>query len=200
MGQDNDNCELTCLTFVPSLCFIAASGGNALKRLPLILLFLICLVATTPCQEPSLFLAEMDMRLGMAQTTVVNQLLKKYELRTFNRPDAYLILTRGDQFEVIGTVAFSNGKLSYASKDWYSTKVGDGYKLADTLFAILSKFQESGEIVSKITTNIVREPNTSIQSIIIRYGKREVSVLISEINESKSVTVSESIRLVPLTR
>ena len=172
-----------------------------MKRALFIFLAILSTTHFAMAQEASLLLAGMEMRIGMPQATVINHLSEYYDLKEFNRPDAYLIfekkLSAQDQIRIIGQVAFDKGKLTYAVKEWFSEEVGAAYKLVDALHSVLTQMEQRGEFVATIETRTLREPDTTIQEIKLAFGKRWITIYTSEIKGSKNVGISETIRYAP---
>lgn len=141
------------------------------------------------------------MRIGTPQTTVVDYLLKYYDLKQSGGPNAYLIferkLNQNDEYKMVGQVTFTKGKLTYAVKDWYSADMGTGYKLVDALHAVLTQMEKNGETVAKIETSVIREPDVTVQNIILGFGKKWVTISMSDYKGSKNVQVTETIRFAP---
>lgn len=74
-------------------------------------------------------------------------------------------------FKSIGQVALDRGRLVYAVKEWYYAEGANGFKLVDTLQAVLTQAEQRGETVATIETRTSREPNLTIQEI--KTGLRE---------------------------
>lgn len=172
-----------------------------MKKLLLAFAFLLCITHLAIAQEPSLRLGGLEMRIGMAQTKVMDYLLKYYEVKQFSRTDSYLIyerkLNQNDEYKSVGQAAFDKGKLTYAVKDWYSADVGTGYKLVDVLHAVLTQLEQNGETVATIETGVIREPDATVQNIKLSFGKKWVTITMSDYKGSKNVQVTETIRFAP---
>lgn len=172
-----------------------------MKKVILAALFMLTLVRWAVAQEPSLWLGGMEMRIGMRQTTVMDSLSKYYDLRQFTRPGSYLIYERKRNEDVdpktIGQVAFDNGRLIYAVKEWYDAEVGSGIKLVDVLHAVLAQLEQRGETVATIATRTVREPNATVQEVKLVFGKRWITIYTHDFKGARNVKVDETIRFAP---
>jgi hypothetical protein len=172
-----------------------------MKKVMLASLIMLILVRSTLAQEPSLWLGGMEMRIGMRQTTVMDSLSKYYDLRQFTRPGSYLIYERKRNEDVepktIGQVAFDNGKLIYAVKEWYDAEVGSAMKLVDVLHAVLAQLEQRGERVATIETRTVREPKINMLEVKLVFGKRWITISTHDFKGARNVKVDETIRFAP---
>jgi len=172
------------------------------KKVLLAVTFALFLISPAVAQEPSLTIGGFEMHIGSPQTAVMVFMRKNYDVQQFTSPDSFLIFEHrqnpnGD-WKSVGQVSFRNGKLIAAEKDWYRSYVGPGYKIVDALHAVLAQLERDGYTEATIHTDVVREPNTNIQSIRISFGKKWVDILLGENNGGKEVSVTESIRFAPL--
>lgn len=166
-----------------------------------LLLAIFCLPCFGPiaaAQEPTLRLGALEMRLGASQTEVMPYLTKNYELKQLDGPDAYLIfeqrLTNTDQYTSLGQVAFEEGKLIYAVKNWYTASAGGSYELVDGLYAVLALLARNDQNVAVVELGYIKEPGNNVQSIKLKFGaKKWINITASEFRGSKGAFVAETI-------
>ena len=162
------------------------------------LMFVLIIGHIAKAQEPSIWLAGMEMRLGMPQDVVMKRILENYDLEPFgNVKDNYLIVERqrkdvGDKNP--GNIAFAQGRLVFAAKEWYIYNAGSDRQLFDALYAVLSEMERKGETVASIQTTTSKEPGETLESILLTSSKRTVRIHAAEIRGSKGVQVTETIR------
>jgi len=152
---------------------------------------------TVKAQEQSLWLAGMDMRLGMSQETIMKRVLKTCELSPLgDSKDSYMVLERrrgNDRQGILGGVIFKQGKLIYASKEWYDNNEGADYKLADALYSVMTEMEKRGETLLNMQIDNRRGPSFTEASITLNFSKRRVKILLFEYKGSKSVQVTEEL-------
>jgi hypothetical protein len=86
--------------------------------------------------EEGLFVAGVDLKLGMERELVLSRLQSKYKLTELSKDSSFLIVKEGPPFEVIGGVGFNGGKLNWISKNWGSYYGDTALEFAKELFAV----------------------------------------------------------------
>ena len=174
-----------------------------MKRLLLSVIIILAISHIASAQEPSLFVAGMEMKIGMSQTTILNHLKKNYELREINDSKSLFIYERGRSSNEVGNqvgqVDFDKGKLALAAKVWYHEFAGTADKLVDIIHIVLGQMEQRGETEVTIKTRTKREPNFLTQQVDISLGKKRVTIAMIDNKGSKTVLVYEIIRLAPFT-
>lgn len=175
-----------------------------MKRNFFVFVFLLCLTQVAAAQEqPSLLLGGMEMRLGMPEPIVINHLSKSYDLSELSKKSYIIYDRRRDSegnYKIIGQVGFDKGKLSFAAKEWFDDARKSAYEFVDILNNILVQMEQRGEILVKVETRNVREPDYMNKLIMLTYGKRQIFISMGEFRSSKSVKISERINSNPLSR
>lgn len=166
-------------------------------------LLVLLMVHSAKAQEPSLSIGPVRLQIGMPQSATIDSLSRYYTLTEY-KPNAYNIAekersTITGYMILVGQAVFEKGKLIYASKDWFTSEVLHAYSFAEALHAVVSQMEQRGETMATVKTRAVREPNVTIQEVIIRFGKRQISITASDYKSSKNVSITESIRSTPFT-
>lgn len=161
-------------------------------------LLLLCVIAISrPAQQykdDTLFLAGMDLKLGMFKDTVVQGIKGQYSLRVdTNDPDSYWVMERrlvGGEFNIVGSIKFAGNRLTFASKTWTE----ECKDIVEALHAILSKSRASDVGYVWLRTQLLREPDASAFRITIAVGKRRITVSSAVVKDvGQLISVSEAI-------
>lgn len=161
-------------------------------------LFLLCVVAISTLaqqhKDDSLFLAGMDLKLGMFRDSVIKGIKGQYSLRlNTDDPNSYWVMEKSfvsGEFSMVGSIKFIGNRLTFASKTW-TEKCKD---IVEALHAILSKSRASDEGYVWLRTERLREPDASSIGITIAIGKRRISVSSSVLKDvGQLISVSEAI-------
>jgi hypothetical protein len=169
---------------------------------PMIVIITVVLFSvSTQAQETSMWIADMEVRLGMPELEVTKKLLQHYNLTRLGDNGGYLITSKqrnsSNEYDSYGVVSFTNNKLSFASKNWHPDTPSSDASLADAIFSVVSEVENRGERVINMRTNTQRGPEFKIEEVIITFAQRQVTVSKTEYKGSVGVQVSESIRLNP---
>ncbi len=179
-------------------------------RFPVLLLLCALFVTSNaPAQikqsskNDTLYLAGIEMKLGMPQSVVMGELLKRYDVKRLGDLDFYSISERENSNQsfqqYIGNVEFKNGSLKSATKEWYSEGTGKGYDLAVALHSVLEQMERRQVMIEEIQTSTITEPDKSIRQIWLTFdaGRRIVNIFCFDDPKKsyKQVTISESITI-----
>lgn len=144
-------------------------------------------------QQADLFLAGTTVRLGMPKATVLGALEGKYNLTQTDENSWFIMEKGGPPYKHIGGLAFKDGKLSWASKDWGSFGERGTLDFANDLFSLLSNLGQEGEAVALIKTSTpVRQPGTTLKQIQLIFPNKKITLLVAEDREKgSSVSMQE---------
>lgn len=145
------------------------------------LLVLLFVSTTVRAQEPSVWLAGMEMRIGMPRQAVIDKLADAHlRLLKFSEKDDSWVIA-GDS-SVSGLIAFKNGRLDSATKEWASVRSNEAVA--------------RGENLANIATTLKRQPGLTIQTSEITFKRRTVSIEVIDAGgeTGKQITVKETIR------
>jgi hypothetical protein len=137
--------------------------------------------------EPSLFVAGIEMRIGMPREPLLTRLRSQCKL-TQASEDSYAIFEkRGDEYRLVGGVVFQDNKVYELSRDWGAFYGKNAIELANELHSALENLQEaSGRPTFLIylpkTKNV---PGLRFTDILFLSGRRKLTLTIIEGDESK---------------
>lgn len=164
----------------------------------LIFMFIL-LVVSSALAEERLFVAGMEMKLGMSKDYVLGQLKGKYKLIEAGK-DSWFIHTKegeGPPYEVLGGVGFKKGQLSWISNDWGSFKGEAATQFAKELYSALSNIQAESQDVIRVNVSIsFVQPGLRGSEINFVSGNRKVIVILVEGREEKGgnqVSIQETL-------
>lgn len=145
--------------------------------------------------EEGLFVAGIDLKLGMEKEHVLSTLQSKYKL-TEPLKDTWFIFTKeGSPYELIGQVGFKGGKLNWISKNWGSYPGDTTLEFAKELYSVLSNIQnEANDVLSVSVRRSFSQPGSRGDEINFVSGNRKVIVIIVDGSKSgKQVSIQEDI-------
>lgn len=141
------------------------------------------------CSESSLFLAEMEIRLGMDKGSFYQILNDKYEL---DSKGAIYDRTKKGPNSFVGQVMFKNDKVVYVSRKWF------GISKEETLFSLIHQITQNQTKLAYIGTEIFNSPKIESQTMEILFPPHKiVSFSITKLkdyNMDKSVSINEIVR------
>jgi hypothetical protein len=146
-------------------------------------------------QVPSLFVAGVELRLGMPRATVLSKLEGKTLTKTGT--DGWIITEKkGSEFLPVGGIGFKDDKLTWLSRDWGNFDSRDSaIDLSLELFRVFSYLDAKGERIIHISTSTFPTPGMTFKSIEVQSTERKVTIGIVEGKETGSVGIQEIIEV-----
>jgi hypothetical protein len=142
----------------------------------LLLGLLIAVPVTYPQQQPEqIYIGMTTLQLGMAKDRAISQLAEKsYHLSKLEGQDEWVVDQKNDQnkFEPIGTLTFTNGPLTWASRTWASTTEPGSAKLVRSLYFLVKSFEDSGNAACTIESETREAQELDSKVVSIHCGKR----------------------------
>jgi hypothetical protein len=145
---------------------------------------------------PGLFMAGIEMELGMPEEALVAKLQERYTLSKMSDRGWVIFEKKDPPHKIVGNIGFTGGKLSWISKEWGAYYGGETLGLAKDLFSLLSSVSESSPTPVLVQPTVaVRQPGLVISKIDLLYPDRTISIAIVESkNEGNSVSISEALK------
>lgn len=146
--------------------------------------------------ELSLFIGGIEMRLGMPKEPLFTQLSHRYTLTQTPSGTYFIHEKRGNTYDILGGVAFQNGKVSWLSRDWGDFYGENAVDFGKELHSALQSLQEaSGQPIALYLSETKNAPGLRTTSIEFLSGKRRLILTISESNKfGKQVSLQEIIK------
>jgi hypothetical protein len=129
-------------------------------------------------QQDSIWIGGMEIKVGMAKTTVLSEIAKIYNI-TKTSQDSWNI-TPKDHDGMVGAIRFKDEKVSQVFKYWGSFHENQGFEFAKNLFNLFSNLQTDGNKITSFYTSSIKEPTVSFEFIVFPCGDKEVQVLVEE--------------------
>lgn len=127
-----------------------------------------------------------SLSLGMSEGIVVEK-LKGFQVTRVGDSNSYVISiktkdSKGDVNKVLGSIAFTNKKLSYISRRWYeSYNNKQTFELADKLYHLLKEeLGGKGEVKATVKAASSHDPEKEVKGVHVTIGKKRISLLITE--------------------
>jgi hypothetical protein len=147
-----------------------------------------------------------DLQIGMAKDAVISKLTEHgYVTRKLIEegdsatnvdpwPDIWGVARSNEQpKDEMGTVAFSNGRLSRARRTWTNTWDPDSAKLGDTLFSLIQSFVHSGHRDCTLKTESSGFLNTYVKTSLIHCGSKTISINLTTKGNSQETQIFEDV-------
>jgi len=160
-----------------------------------LLFFASPLFSAVYAQEPSMRAAGMTLTLGMPKSEVMGNVQDNYELRERPEwgPDDWVVRDKSSHY-VVAQLAFSNGKLAWASHDLrFFGERETAFSLGSYLHTYLSQLTKDGQSVPTVETSTARRPDMTIKEMVFRFPDRRVTLILFTGKRQHVVQINESI-------
>ncbi|HEY2295151.1 MAG TPA: hypothetical protein VGM86_30985 [Thermoanaerobaculia bacterium] len=184
------------LLLVLSICLLALSCGRGVGER----------ASATPqnnppepqvvAEEAEFFMAGTEMRLGMLEKPLIAKLKENYLLSNAGEHGWVVLEKTGPPYKMVGSVGFTNGRLSSISKEWGSYSGDEAQNLGKDLFSLLSTLADKKSATIVVNSKIsVRQPGITISEIELLYPNRTVSIAVTESRQyGNSVVINEMLK------
>ncbi len=172
------------------------------KMLLVLILLFLTVGSETPGQSPqdSIQVGGTTLRLGIAQSSVLQQLREYYALQGNEKNSAnsseWRVVSKNQQQIAYARIYFKDEKLATVLKYWDVDRPDTEVGFANALFGAVSSFEREGRTYCTIQTGQGQSPGNEIKTVFIacgqKYlrmdiylmGKREESATITEVLDS----------------
>jgi hypothetical protein len=134
-------------------------------------------------RQDSLSVVGTPITLGTREVELVPKLQQHYRLRPVpDTEQAWIIESqKGPTYEIVGSVAFKNGRLTSASKDRSDTHDQGTLGLVTDLASVLKNLADQGYHAAEIRVReTYRGPGVRVQQIESLFGAKRISLPINE--------------------
>lgn len=169
---------------------------KALNCCILIVISLILIPNSSFGESPSLFVAGVDLKIGMSEKEVKDKFkLSNYNLQKMGEYKAYGIVSKtGPPYEILGNIAFDNkGKLDWVGKEWGTYNGTDAVSMGK---AIYNCFQKQQNLPMTFQTLTHAEPGFISYSLVIYFSNgKEITIATFEGEKTDNqVTLQEGLK------
>lgn len=143
----------------------------------------------------SMILAGIEMKIGMSEEQLVTKLKEGYTLSKIGEGGWIIYVKSSDK--IIGNIGFTDGRLSWISKDWGSSHSDEVISIWKEFFSLLSNLTQSKPAPVLAHTKVFRQPGQTISQIELSYlnNGKKISILISESKEyGNSISIEEILK------
>jgi hypothetical protein len=166
-------------------------------RMVVLLAVAILLPQFSFASEPTLFLAGVEMKLGMPEVSLIANLQENYKLTKVGEDGWVIFEKQGPPYKTVGNIGFTKGKLSWISKDWGSYHSDEALDFAKELFSLLSSLADNHPTPALVHPKVkVRRPGLVMSEIELLYPDKTISISIVESKEDgNSISISEVLKI-----
>ena len=160
-------------------------------------------LAYTQQQPERLYIGDVRFQLGMEKDAVISKLAERGYKLTKIQPsesphESWLVNQKNEQtgeYDVIGTLQFSNGRLLWALRAWAESWDAGSAKVGKNLYFLVKSFEESGNTACSLETKAMEGPDFDSKETLIHCGRRMVTVGVSKYKEQHEETqVTETVK------
>lgn len=148
-------------------------------------------------EEAELFMAGTEMKLGMLEDSLITKLKENYLLSNAGGHGWVVFEKTGPPNKLVGSVGFTNGRLSSISKEWGSYSGDEAQNLGKDLFSLLSRLADEKPTPIVVNPKVsVRQPGLTISEIELLYPNRIVTIMVAESRQyGNSVVITEALKV-----
>ena len=141
-------------------------------------------------------MAGTDMRLGMLEESLVSKLKENYILGTAGEHGWTISDKKGPPYKLVGTIGFTDGRLTWISKEWSYYDNAEAINFGKELFSLLSSLTDKKPTPVLIDLKVsVRQPGLIVSVIELLYPERTVSISVVESKENgNSISINEVLK------
>ncbi len=155
-------------------------------------IFIAVSIANTQQQPEHIYIGT-TIQIGMTKDAAISQLAEKgYHVTKPEGSETWFVFQKDEhsnEFEDEASLAFTNGRVTFASRRWaYTTDPGSA-KLARNLYFLVKSLEESDNTACAVETKAQESPELDSKGIMIRCGKKTVQVNVAKYKEQLPETV-----------
>jgi hypothetical protein len=139
------------------------------------------------------------VQIGMSKDKVFSELAQRnYVLGKIEGKEEWAVSEKNDQtnlYDVLGMIAFTNGRLSWASRSLVEVTDPGTAKLVRNLYFLVKSFEDSQNVTCKIESDSHEGPEFDGKGISIHCGKRTIKAYVSKFKEQEpQASLDETIK------
>ena len=139
-----------------------------------------------------------DLRLGMPRDAVIARIAEHYRIVKLEGGggDTWMVQEKSDSPVVtsIGSVGFTNGKLTYAARDW-TQRDEDTYTFAQALIGAMQQMEKDGQHSCSFDVPRSQSPKAEIHYLRFYCGPKRVEItsfdITSGVGKGRNVQINE---------
>jgi hypothetical protein len=156
-------------------------------------------IAYTQQQRPeSIEIGGVLLHIGMPQDSVISKIAESgLTVTHVNYSTNWVVSQKNDknEFDALGMLAFTDSRLTWASRSWGDSADSGAAKLARSFYFLLKSFEDAGNTSCTISTHTQEAPDLDQKSTDIRCGKRAVAFYVVAYKDQRpTATLDETIK------
>jgi hypothetical protein len=158
------------------------------------------LLASTPAytqqESERINIGDISLRLGMEKDGVISKLAERgYRVSKLesseSQSESWIVSLKNekaDDYDILGTVDFRNGRLSWANRNWAESWDSGSAKVGKNLYFLVKSFEETGNTSCSIESKSQEAPEFDSKTTMLHCGKRMVTISVSKYKEQHEET------------
>ena len=136
-----------------------------------------------------------ELQLGIPRDTVIARLGTNYKVvKIEGAGDDWIVEEKNDPSNIVGSVGFTNGKLTYAAKDWTQGDE-DNYALAQALRGAMAQMGTEGQHSCFFETPSSRSPVAEMTYLRFYCGPKRIDITTTDVlngtDKGRYVSITE---------
>ncbi len=164
-------------------------------RQTLVVILILWVLAPCVAEAQETMLGTAPLQLGMSQADAAATLGARYRVEKFGRAeDVWRVWTKADRppYELIGSVNFTNGRLTNVSKVWvHQPDSQDSFSVGEALAGALASLLQADAGTAAVTITTHRDPGATTLTIALRAHGKVVIFSMVDRRRSHEVAVGE---------
>lgn len=160
--------------------------------------WLIMLVLVIPAycngMNSQLYIDGVYVSIGMEKNVVEKAFEKSHKFTKVPNADTYIVISKANSNNVVGSITFESDKLSSATVTWGDYNGEESYVFGNSLYRVLNSVVSSGENIKTIKVRQQIVSNMTNYYITFRFESRSIELLIYDIKDKvKGITIQENL-------
>lgn len=152
--------------------------------------FRFCLLIAIPAltqQEEKIVIGAL-LQIGMPKDSAISRIAERGLTVTENEATrTWLVTEKNDrnEYDVLGTLQFTNSRLSWTSHRLTTSTDPGAAKLVRNLYFVLKAFEDQDKTACTIETKNTENPDMDSKSLLIRCGKRTAVLAVASYKDQR---------------
>lgn len=162
------------------------------------LLFCLSAAIPVPTQQEEKIVIGAPLQIGMSKDSAISRIAERgLTVTQYEATGMWFVTEKNDrnEYDVVGTLQFTNSRLSWASRRLTTSTDAGAAKLVRNLYFVLKAFEDQGNTACTIETKNTETPDADDKSLLIRCGKRTALLGVGTYKDQRpAATLDEAIR------
>ena len=162
-----------------------------------VLLLLALFLGAPPSAAQTTTIEGVTLTLGEPRAAAMERLRAKAQLQQVPGGDNWIITVPRPHapYYGVGSVGFTNGKLSFISRQWPADESAQAYRAVQSAIRAIAQLERSSPGRCTVAPQRIQQPGTDLEEVKVVCGRHSVSIVSGESDGHGTISISESWRL-----